>query len=72
MDPDKRLRLLDGLCAIPDWTLVFVSQVRAVLERVDRVLMLDDGEFVETSVPAEFVDTSRLGRFLDGSQVREV
>ena len=72
MDPDKRIRLLDGILGIKDWTLIFVSQERAVLERVDRIVMIEDGKFVETTAPPEVAAASRLGRFLDGSQVREV
>jgi ATP-binding cassette subfamily B protein len=71
MDPDKRIRLLDGLLAIDDWTLVFISQEREVLDRVNRVVMIDDGRFVENLAPGELVASSRLGRFLDGAQVRK-
>lgn len=72
MDPDRRKRLLSGLLANKEWTLVFVSQEREVLERCDRVLMIEEGVFVEETVPTELLASSRLGRFLDGSQIREV
>lgn len=72
MDPDKRARLLEGVMAGEDWTLIFVSQERDVLERMNRVLMIEEGRLVEAAAPGELAATSRTSRFLDGSLVREV
>jgi ATP-binding cassette, subfamily B, bacterial len=75
LDVDTEASLWDGLFARRDVSCLVVSHRRAVLQRADRVVLLDEGTVVAEGTLTELLDTEPRMRELweaeaDGSQAR--